>query len=151
MLPKIGGQPQFNLLGELNNIYVKIPLLQALQDVPIYARTIQDLCTKKPGRKPRDPPTVHVIGKLSALITGKTPVTKYDNPGNPTVTVQIGHTQIPNVLVYLGAAINVMKIETVRKLGITNLRPTPTILELEDRSTIKPKGILDNLVISVDS
>ena len=30
MLPKVVGQPQFNLLGELKNIYVKIPLLQAL-------------------------------------------------------------------------------------------------------------------------
>ena len=87
MLPRAGGQPQFNLLGELRNLYVKIPLLQALQDVPIYARIVRDLCTKKPRRKPRDPPTVHVIGNLSALITGKTPVTKYDDPGNPTVTV----------------------------------------------------------------
>ena len=30
MLPKVVGQPQFNLLGELKNLYVKIPLLQAL-------------------------------------------------------------------------------------------------------------------------
>ena len=44
-----------------------------------------------------------------------------------------------------------MTIETVRKLGLTNLRPTPTILELADRSTIKPEGILDDLIISVDS
>ena len=51
MLPKVVGQPQFNLLGELKNIYVKIPLLQALQDVHIYARIIQDLCTRKLGRK----------------------------------------------------------------------------------------------------
>ena len=43
-----------------------------------------------------------------------------------------------------------MTIETVKKLGLTNLRPTPTILELEDRSTIKPEGILYDLVILVD-
>ena len=73
---------------------------------------------------------------------------KYDDSGNPTVTVQIGSMQIPNVLVDLGAAINVMTIETVRKLGLTNLMPTPIILELADKSTIKPEGILDNLVIS---
>ena len=44
-----------------------------------------------------------------------------------------------------------MIIETIRKIGLTNLRPIPTILELADRSTIKPEGILDDLVISVDS
>ena len=151
LLPKMGGQPQFNLLGELRNLYVKIPLLQALQDVPIYARTVREMCTKRTQRKFRDPPTVHVIGNLSALITGKAPVTKYDDPGNPTVTVQIGQTQIPNVLVDLGAAINVITMETVKKLGLTKFRPTPTILELADRSTIRPEGILDDLVISVDS
>ena len=92
ILRRAWGKPQFNLLGELRNLYVKIPLLQALQDVPIYARTVRDLCTKKLGRKPIDPPTVHVIGKLSALITGKTLLAKYDDPGNSTVTTQIGHT-----------------------------------------------------------
>ena len=81
------GQPQFNLLGELKNIYVKIPLLQALHDVPIYARIVWDLCTRKLGRKPRDPPTIHVIGKLSELIMGKTLLAKYNDPGNPTVTL----------------------------------------------------------------
>ena len=37
ILLKVVGQPQFNLLGELKNIYVKIPLFQALHYVPIYA------------------------------------------------------------------------------------------------------------------
>ena len=44
-----------------------------------------------------------------------------------------------------------MTIEIVWKIGLTNIQPTPTILELADRSTIKPKGILDDLIISVDS
>ena len=81
----------------------------------------------------------------------ETLLSKYNDPRNPTITVQIGSTQIPNILVDLGATINVMTIETVRKLGFTNVKPTPTILELADRSTIKPEGILDDLVISVDS
>ena len=85
-------QPQFNLLGELKKLYVKIPLLQALHDVPIYAKTFQDLCVRKPGRKPRDPPTVHVLEKISELIMGKTLLAKYDDHGNPTVIVHIGDT-----------------------------------------------------------
>ena len=79
--------PQFNLMGELTNLYVKIPLLQALHDVPIYAKTIQDLCVRKPGRKPRDPPTVHVLGKKFKLIMGKTLLAKYNDPEVPTVIV----------------------------------------------------------------
>ena len=82
-------RPSFNLLGELKNIYVRIPLLQALHDVPIYAKTIRDLAVKKPGRKPRVLPIVHVVGQLSKLIMGKVPLDKYSDPGNPTIIVCI--------------------------------------------------------------
>ena len=119
--------------------------------MPIYAKIVQDLCVRKPGQKPRDPPIVHVLGKIFELIMGKTLLDKYNDPRNPTVTMQIRNTQIPNVLVDLGTSINIMTIESVRKLGLTNLQPTHTILELTARSTIKPEGILDVLIVLVDS
>ena len=144
-------QPIFNLLGELKNIYIRIPLLQALHNVPIYAKTVRNLVVKKPRRKPRDPPIVHLIGQLSELIIGKVPLAKYIDTGNPTVTVCIGKIQISNVWVDLGTSINVMTIETLKQLRLSNLRPTPTILEMADRSTIKPEGVVDNVVVSVDS
>jgi hypothetical protein len=151
-LTKAPEQPAFNLLGELQNLYVKIPLLQALRDVPIYARTMRDICIKKPGRKTKDPLTVHVMGDLSALMTGKTPPVKYGDPGHPTVTVQVGKTIIPRVLVDLGAAINIMTLETLQLLQLQDeVRETPTILELADRSTIKPEGVIEDLSISVES
>ena len=56
---------------------------------------------------------------------GKTLLAKYDDHGNPTVTVQIGHTQIPNILVDLGVAINVMTIETEENLGSLILGQLP--------------------------
>jgi hypothetical protein len=33
----------------------------------------------------------------------------------------------------------------------TKIQPTPIVLELTDRSTIRPKGVIDDLVILVDS
>jgi len=92
-LTKTPEPPDFNLLGELQNLYVKIPLLQALKDVPIYARTIRDICIKKPSRKAKDPLTVHVMGDLAALMLGKAPKKpplKYGDPGHPMVTVKVG-------------------------------------------------------------
>ena len=144
-------QPSFNLLGEFKNLYVRIPLLQDLHDVPIYAKTIRALVVKKPGRKPRDPPTVHVVRQLSERMMGKVPLSKYVDPGNPIVTVCIGKIQISHVLVNLGAPINVMTIETLKQLGLTNIRPTPNILKMADRSTIKPEGVVEDVVVSSDS
>ena len=82
---------------------------------------------------------------------GKTPLAKYDYPRNPTVTIYIRYIDIPNVLVDLAATIKVMTIEAMKKLVLANLRPTPIVLELADRSTIKPVIFLDDLVVSVDS
>ena len=82
---------------------------------------------------------------------GTVPLDKYVDPGNPTVIVCIGKIQFFNVLVYLGASKNVMTIETLKQLGLANLRPAPTILEMDDRSTIKPEGVVDDVVVFVDS
>ena len=76
---------------------------------------------------------------------------KYEDLGNPTVTLYIGSTKSPNDLVDLVTTINVRTIETVKKLGHIKLKQTPMVLELADRSTIRPKGILDDLVVSIDS
>ena len=54
--------PQFDVLDELKNVYIKIPLLQAIKDIPIYTKAIKELCLKKPTRKRVDPQTIHVIG-----------------------------------------------------------------------------------------
>jgi hypothetical protein len=42
-------QSEFDIMTELRNVCVKIPLLQEIKDVPIYAKTIKELCIKKPG------------------------------------------------------------------------------------------------------
>ena len=54
--------PEYNILSELKNISIKIPLLQAIKDIPIYSKVIKYLCIKLLGKKQKDPLTLHVIG-----------------------------------------------------------------------------------------
>ena len=56
------------LLGELQHLCVKIPLLHDIKDVPIYNRLIKEKCFRHPIRCKRDAPTINVIGKLSDLL-----------------------------------------------------------------------------------
>jgi hypothetical protein len=51
MIEKPSEYPKFDIVGELKNLYVNISLLQALQYIPIYAKTIKELCGRKPVRK----------------------------------------------------------------------------------------------------
>eukprot|EP00253_Pinus_taeda_P026161 PITA_26161 len=129
----------------------QIPLLQAIQDIPIYAKTIKELCIKKEKSRITTNPTIQVVGTLSDLLSGREAPVKYEDPGNPIVIVQInGHT-FPNALVDLGAAINILTTTMCQKFGVTSLDPTTTLLELVDRSVVRPKGTLHDVMASVDS
>jgi hypothetical protein len=104
--------PNFDIVEEIKHLCVKISLLQALQDIPIYAKTIKELCGKKPERKTKNPSTVHMVGTLSDIILGKRDPIKYVEPGNLVVIVQIQGCFFPNTLVDLGEAINSLTTET---------------------------------------
>lgn len=109
------------------------------------------MCIKKPGRKPKDPATIHAMGKLSELMSAQPLLTKYNDRGNPTVIFYINDQPIANMLINLGAAINVMTNDLFTTLGLQGLRHTPTVLELTNRSRVKPKGVLEDIVITIAS
>ena len=63
-----------DFLDELNNVCIKIPLLQAIKNIPIYAKTIKDLCLKKAGRKKKK-----TKNSSSKRIVSQPNVNKYNN------------------------------------------------------------------------
>eukprot|EP00253_Pinus_taeda_P026150 PITA_26150 len=140
------------LVGGLKNLCVNIPLLQAIKDVPIYNKLIKEKCFKHPRRRKRDAPTINVIRQLSNLMLGQVICPKYLDPGSPVVDVHINGTIVPHTLIDLGAAINVMTKDTILKLNLQgSLRNTTTVLLLADRSIVTPEGIVEDVMVSIDS
>ena len=59
---------------------------------------------------------------------------------------------IPHTLINLGVAINVMTKDTMLKLNLHgSLRKTTTMLQLADRSIVTPEGIVEDVMVSIDS
>ena len=143
--------PDYNFLDELKNVCIKIPLLQAIKEIPILAKTIKELSLKRPGRKPRDTRRIHLVGKIADIMMGKITMQKYVDPGSPIVKTHINGVEIPNTLIDLGAAINIMSRQTMEQLKLPNLLFTPTLLQLANRSIIKPDGALEDIPVSLDS
>jgi len=56
--------------------------------------------------------------------------------------VQINGCSFPNAVINLGEAINILTTTTCQNLVITSLDPTMTLLELADRSLVKPEGTI---------
>jgi len=67
------------------------------------------------------------------------------------VKTHINGVEIPNTLIDLGVAINIMSKQTMEQLKLPNLLYTPTLLQLVDRSVIKPDGVLEDILVSLDS
>lgn len=77
---------------------------------------------------------------------------KYLDPGSPVVDVYIDGIIIPYTLIYLGSTINVMTKETILKMNLQgSLRNTTTILQLADRSKVAPEGVVEDVMVSIDS
>ena len=66
--------------------------------------------------------------------------------------VIINNTAIENTLINLGSSINIMTTAVLEVLHLGQfLRPTLSILELADRTTVKPARVLDDIFVSVAS
>ena len=82
---------------------------------------------------------------------GKFSIQKYLDPTSLVVKTHINGVEIPNTLIDLGAAINIMSKQTMEQLKLSNLIYTPTLLQLADRFVIKLDGVLEDISVSVDS
>lgn len=99
-----------------------------------------------------DAPTINVIRQLYDLILGQVIYPKYLGPGSLVVDVHINGTIVPHTLINLGATINVMTKDTMLKLNLqVSLRKITTILQLVDHSTITLEGIVEYVMVSINS
>jgi len=143
--------PNYDFLDELKNVCIIISLLQAIKEIPILAKTIKELSMKKPGRKTKEIKIIQMVGKIADIMMGKIAIQKYVDPGSPVVKTHMNGVEIPNTYIDLGAEINIMSKQTMEQLKLPNLLYTPTLLQLADRSIIKPDGVLEYILVSLGS
>jgi len=70
-----------------NQVKINVPLLDAIQQVPSYAKFLKDMCTKK--RKTNILKKVFLATNISELLSGLIPL-KYKDLGCPTTACTIG-------------------------------------------------------------
>ena len=75
---------------------------------------------------------------------------KLKDPGTPTITCIIGNCTVDRALLDLGAIINLLPYSVYKLLGLGELTPTSTTLQLADRSIILPKGRVNDVIVQVE-
>ncbi|RVW67230.1 Retrovirus-related Pol polyprotein from transposon opus [Vitis vinifera] len=137
----------YEILDVLRQVKVNIPLLDMIKQVPTYAKFLKDLCTVKRGLNVTK--QAFLTEQVSAIIQCKSPI-KYKDPGCPTISVNIGGTQVEKALLDLGASVNLLPYSVYKELGLGELKPTSITLSLADRSVKIPRGVIEDVFVQVD-
>nr|XP_028952762.1 uncharacterized protein LOC114822524 [Malus domestica] len=131
----------------LAKVQINLPLLDAIKQIPSYAKFLKELCSKK--KKFLEYEKVILTEQCSVVLLHKLPPKKKD-PGSFTISCIIGSLDFHKVLIDLGASVNLMPYFVFQKLGEGELKPTSVSLQLADRSMTYPLGILEDVIIKVD-
>ncbi|XP_027151795.1 uncharacterized protein LOC113766400 [Coffea eugenioides] len=135
------------ILDVFRKVEINIPLLEAIKQVPKYAKFFKDLCTHK--RKLRGDERVAVGENVSAMLQRKLPP-KCGDPGMFMIPCKIGNTPIRKAMLDLGASINVMPKTIFTSLNLGPLKETAIIIQLVDRTNAYPEGLVEDVLVQVN-
>ncbi|XP_058747230.1 uncharacterized protein LOC131620247 [Vicia villosa] len=126
---------------------INIPFSEALDQMPIYAKFMKDIISKK---RTTDTDSVILTETCSAILQGmKIPIKKPDR-GSVTIPCTIGDRSFKRALIDLGASVSLMPLSIYRKLGIGRVQDTRMTLQFADHSVKKPFGIVEDVLVKVD-
>ncbi|KAL2249932.1 UNVERIFIED_CONTAM: Retrovirus-related Pol polyprotein from transposon 17.6 [Sesamum indicum] len=128
-------------------VEVNIPLLDAIKQIPRYAKFLKELCTSKGKLKGNE--WVSVGENVSAILQRKLPP-KCKDLGTFSIPCKIGMIGIKKAMCDLGASINVMPLTIFESLKVGRLKETGVVIQLADRSVVYPEGVLEDVLVQVN-
>ncbi|KAJ9129796.1 hypothetical protein P3X46_035244 [Hevea brasiliensis] len=134
------------ILETFRKVEVNIPLLDAIKQVPKYAKFLKELCTTK--HKLRNNGRINVGENVSALIQWKLPP-KCKEPGSFSIPCKISDSRFEGAMADLGASINVMSNSVFQTLNLGPLKETSVIIQLADHSNAYPLGVVEDVLVQV--
>ncbi|RDY10831.1 hypothetical protein CR513_04585, partial [Mucuna pruriens] len=150
-------RPESNeeLLKMFRKVEINIPLLDAINQVPKYAKFLKELCVHK-RRKMKG--NREIGGVVSALtrneeLTAGAPQElpkKCRDLGIFSIPCTIGECTFAEAMLDLGASINVMHASIYRALNFGDLEPTGMTIQLANRSIVQPLGVLEDVLVQVN-
>ncbi|GJY89248.1 hypothetical protein Tco_0503876 [Tanacetum coccineum] len=138
---------QKKFLENLKQLHINLPFIEALAQMPKYAKFLKGLLTNK--ARLEEACKIIMNKRCSAVLLNKLS-SKEKDPMSFTIPCDIAHLHINNAFADLGASISLMPYTMYKKLGLGVPKATRTSLELANRSIQYPRGIIENVLIKVD-
>ncbi|GKD55248.1 hypothetical protein Tco_1288635 [Tanacetum coccineum] len=121
---------QKKFLENLKQLHINLPFIEALSQMPKYAKFLKGLLTNK--ARLEEACKIIMNERCSAVLLNKLP-SKEKDPGSFTIPRDIVQLHIDNVLADLGGLHSIMPYTMYKKLGLGEPKATRMSLELVDR------------------
>ncbi|CAL8993226.1 unnamed protein product, partial [Prunus brigantina] len=132
----------------LSKVNINLPLLDVVKQIPAYGKFIKHLITHKLNFAPSE--ELKLNKNVSAVLQRKLPP-KLEDPGSFDIPINIGDKKAGRAMLDLGASINVMPYSVYQELGLEGMKKTSIRLELADHSIKYPKGIVEDILVQVNT
>ncbi|RDX62994.1 hypothetical protein CR513_58621, partial [Mucuna pruriens] len=137
------------LLKMFRKVEINIPLVDAIKQVPKYAKFLKELCVHKRKKMKGSREIGGVVLALTRneeLIASASQALpkKCRDPRIFSVPCTIGECTFVDAMLDLRASINVMPASIYRTLNFGDLEPTRMTIQLANRSIVQPLGILED-------
>ncbi|CAN6477354.1 unnamed protein product [Victoria cruziana] len=136
------------MLEMFRAVRINLPLLDAISQVPAYARFLKELCTKK-RRSRRIPESIMLSEETSSVLLRRMPP-KLEDPGAPIIQCIIGNIRVGHALLDLGASVNVLPGYFYDAFQLEGLKPTSMTIQLADRTVKSPRGVLEDILLKIE-
>ena len=123
---------------------MNIPLLDAIKQVPRYAKFLKELCTNK--RKLKENEIMSVGENVSTVLQRKLPP-KCKDPGSFTIPCTIGNVTFQIAMLDLSASLMSCHFFIFASLNLGPLKEIGVIIQLADRSNAYLKGVLKDVLL----
>ena len=134
------------MLELFKQVQINLLLLDAIKQVPAYAKFLKNLCTQKRKSRSQIPKKVCLTEQASSIFQHTTPP-KLKDPDAPIISYVIGDYHIEKALLDLGASVNLLPSSVYELFGFGELKPTSVTLQLADRPIKEPRGMLEDVLI----
>ena len=138
------------ILEVFKKLEINIPLIDAIIQIPKYAKFLKELCATKRAFKLKGYEMVSMSEVVSAVVQ-KNLLLKQKDPGVFTITCVIGNANFKSALCDLGASISIMPKHVYDSLSLEPLNKTSIVIQLADRSFVYSLGVIEDVLVKIDS
>jgi hypothetical protein len=138
------------ILEVFKKVELNIPLINAIKQIPKYAKFLKELCTTKRAYKLKGHEMISMSEVVFVFVQKNLPLKQKDLYAF-IIPCVISNANFKRALCDLGASISILPKHVYDSLSLEPLNKTSIVIQLADSSFVYPLGVIKDVLVKIDS